>query len=134
MKKLLLGVIGLYLVAMGYLYFTQNDQLFPAKLIEKEAKVTGENIEPLSLHVNENVILDGVLRKDEASDAGLILYFGGNADDATESSDYCYYHYFGNIDGIARYCNRYDPFICRIVCRWWCRLYGFVTRYFRSFD
>ena len=52
-----------------------------------------------------------------------------NADDATESSDYCYYHYFGNIDGIARYCNRYDPFICRIVRRWWCRLYGFVTRY-----
>ena len=42
--------------------------------------------------------------------------------------------YFRYIDGIARYCNRYDPFICRIVCRWWCRLYGFVTRYFRSFD
>ena len=61
-------------------------------------------------------------------------YRAGNADDATESSDYCYYHYFGNIDGIAWYCNRYDPFICRIVCRWWCRLYGFVTRYFRSFD
>ncbi|WP_041958581.1 alpha/beta hydrolase [Sulfurospirillum arsenophilum] len=83
MRKLLLGVIGLYLVAMGYLYFTQNDQLFPAKLIEKEAKVSGENIESLSLYVKENVILDGVLRKDQESDAGLILYFGGNADDAT---------------------------------------------------
>lgn len=83
MKKLLLGVIGLYLVAVGYLYFTQNDQLFPAKLIEKEAKVSGENIEPLSLAVKENVVLDGVLRKDQESDAGLILYFGGNADDAT---------------------------------------------------
>ncbi len=84
MKKLLVGVIGLYLVAMGYLYFTQNDQLFPAKLIQKEAKVSGENIESLSLPVKEGVVLDGVLRKDEESDAGLILYFGGNADDATQ--------------------------------------------------
>jgi len=84
MKKLLVGVIGLYLVAMGYLYFTQNDQLFPAKLIQKEAKVSGENIESLSLRVKDGVVLDGVLRKDEESDAGLILYFGGNADDATQ--------------------------------------------------
>ncbi|WP_263833417.1 alpha/beta hydrolase [Sulfurospirillum oryzae] len=83
MKKLLLGVVGLYLVAMGYLYFTQNDQLFPAKSIEKQAKVSGENIESLSLHVKEGVDLEGVLRHDEASDAGLIIYFGGNADDAT---------------------------------------------------
>ncbi len=83
MKKLLVGVIGLYLIAVGYLYFTQNDQLFPAKLVEKEGKVTGENIESLSLRVADDVVLDGVLRKDEESDAGLILYFGGNADDAT---------------------------------------------------
>ena len=53
----------------------------------------------------------------------------GNAYDAAESSDYRYNYDFGYIDGIARYCNRYDPFICRIVRRWWCRLYGFVTRY-----
>lgn len=83
MKKLLFGVIGLYLVAMGYLYVTQNDQLFPAKLIAKQDKVRGANIEGLSLRINDSVVLDGVLRKDEAMDAGLILYFGGNADDAT---------------------------------------------------
>ena len=84
MKKLLFGVIGLYLVAMGYLYFTQNDQLFPTKLIEKEPKVSGPNIEPISLHVNNGAVLDGALFKDEQSDAGLIIYFGGNADDATQ--------------------------------------------------
>lgn len=85
MKKLLLGVVGLYLVAMGYLYFTQNDQLFPAKSIVKEAKVSGDAIESLTLRVKEDVVLDGVLRKDEeeGAGAGLILYFGGNADDAT---------------------------------------------------
>ena len=84
MKKLLFGVIGLYLVAAWYLYVTQNDQLFPAKLIEKQPKVSGENIESLSLHVNNGAVLEGVLRKDERSDAGLLIYFGGNADDATQ--------------------------------------------------
>lgn len=88
MKKLLLGVVGLYLAAMGYLYFTQDAQLFNAKAIEKQAKVSGENIVPLSLHVKEGVDLDGVLRQDEATDAGLILYFGGNADDATHFVTY----------------------------------------------
>lgn len=83
MKKLLISIIGFYSMAMGYLYFTQNDQLFPAKLIKKEARVSGENIENLSLHVKENAVLSGVLRKDEQSDAGLLVYFGGNADDAT---------------------------------------------------
>ena len=62
MKKLLVSVIGFYVMAMGYLYFTQNDQLFPAKLIEKEEKVKGENIESLSLRVAEDVVLDGVFQ------------------------------------------------------------------------
>jgi len=88
MKKLLLGVIGLYLVAMGYLYFTQDAQLFNIKAIEKQAKVSGTNIEPLTLHVKEGVTLEGVLRQDAQSDAGLIIYFGGNADDATHIVDY----------------------------------------------
>ncbi|KFL34205.1 MULTISPECIES: alpha/beta fold hydrolase [unclassified Sulfurospirillum] len=83
MKKLLFGMIGFYAVAMGYLYFTQNAQLFPAHLIEKQAQISGENIERLSLHVSADAVLDGVLRTDAQSDAGLILYFGGNADDAT---------------------------------------------------
>ena len=83
MKKILVGIIALYLVAMGYLYFTQDAQLFNVKAIEKQAAVSGENIEPISLHVQEDVILKGVLRNEEQSDAVLILYFGGNADDAT---------------------------------------------------
>lgn len=88
MKKLLLAVVGLYVVAMGYLYFTQDAQLFNVKAIEKQAKVSGETIESISLHVKEGVDLDGVLRQDEATDAGLILYFGGNADDSTHFLDY----------------------------------------------
>ena len=73
----------LALMCSIYLYFTQNDQLFPAKSIVKEAKVSGDAIESLTLRVKEDVVLDGVLRKDEEEGAGLILYFGGNADDAT---------------------------------------------------
>ena len=34
--------------------------------------------------------------------------------------DHRYHHHSGYIDGIARYCNRYDPFICCFVCWWWC--------------
>lgn len=83
MKRLIWGVVGLYFLAMGYLYFTQDEQIFPARLIEKEESVRGENITPLTLNVGDNVVLDGVLRKDEENNAGLILYFGGNADDAT---------------------------------------------------
>ncbi len=83
MKRLIWGVVGLYFLAMGYLYFTQDEQIFPARLIEKEEPVRGENITPLTLNVGDNAVLDGVLRKDEENNAALILYFGGNADDAT---------------------------------------------------
>ena len=46
------------------------------------------------------------------------------------SSYHCNNYYFRNVDGIAWYCNRYDSFICRFVCRWWNRLNCIVTRYF----
>ncbi|MBN1839362.1 MAG: alpha/beta hydrolase [Campylobacterales bacterium] len=83
MIKVLMGVVVLYVGAMGYLYFTQEKQIFAAHLIEEKPAPQGENLEPLALHVNENVVLEGILRKDEQSNAGLLLYFGGNADDAT---------------------------------------------------
>lgn len=83
MKALLLGVVVLYIAAMGYLYMTQTDQLFPHQNVDKNTKISGDAIESRSLLVSDGVILDGVERKDENSDAGLILYFGGNSDDAT---------------------------------------------------
>ncbi len=88
MKKIILGIVSLYILAMGYLYFTQEAQIFPAQSIQKEQVVQAQNQEKISLHVNADVVLQGVLRKDEKSDAGLLLYFGGNADDATLFASY----------------------------------------------
>ena len=69
--------------------------------------------------MEKNTALSGaeVVGNPERAGRGYCI---GNAYDATESSDYCHNHYIGYIDGIARYCNRYDPFVCRFVCRWWC--------------
>ncbi len=83
MIKVFIGVVVLYVGAMGYLYFTQEKQIFAAHLIEEKPAPEGENLEPLVLHVNKKVVLEGILRKDEESNAALLLYFGGNADDAT---------------------------------------------------
>lgn len=88
MKKIISALVSLYFLAMGYLYFTQEAQIFPASSIEKEQIPTVPNSEKIALHVNAEVVLQGVLRKDEKSDAGLLLYFGGNADDATLFSSY----------------------------------------------
>jgi len=82
-KRLIGGVLGLYFLAIGYLYFTQDEQIFPAHLIQKKEPVRGENITPLTLRVSDHAVLDGVLRKDEEPNAALMLYFAGNADDAT---------------------------------------------------
>lgn len=73
----------LYGVAMGYLYSMQDMLVFNVAAIEKQDKVSGEGIENISLHVNDNTVLDGVYKKSLSPDAPLILYFGGNADDAT---------------------------------------------------
>jgi pimeloyl-ACP methyl ester carboxylesterase len=87
-KKIISALLSLYLLAIGYLYFTQEAQIFPAQSIKKEQIVQANNQEKISLHVNADVLLQGVLRKDEKSDAGLLLYFGGNADDATLFASY----------------------------------------------
>lgn len=76
-------IVLVYVAAMGYLYITQDAQVFNAKAIEKQAKVSVQNVENITLHVNEKVDLEGVYRKSTSDDAPLILYFGGNADDAT---------------------------------------------------
>ncbi len=83
LKRMIFSVIGFYFLAMGYIYVTQDEQVFNQKTIEKQAKVSGENIENIALNVKEKVDLEGVYRKANAENAPLMIYFGGNADDAT---------------------------------------------------
>lgn len=41
MIKVLIGVVVLYVGAMGYLYFTQEKQIFAAHLIERKTSPSG---------------------------------------------------------------------------------------------
>lgn len=82
MLKIFLVVVALYIAAMGYLYITQESQVFNAKAIEKEEHIEGANIEHITLNVG-SAILSGIYKKADIQDAPVVLYFGGNADDAT---------------------------------------------------
>lgn len=83
MKLIMIGIAILYLGGMAYLYFFQNSILFNAGAIKQEAAFEVPNMEHISLKVNDTVVLDGVYKHAKSKDAPLLIYFGGNADDAT---------------------------------------------------
>jgi len=83
LKRIIVSLVGFYLVAIGYLYVTQEDQVFNAKmLVVKEQNIPKKGVEEVSLDV-EGARLKGLYRNVQ-KDAPLLLYFGGNADDARE--------------------------------------------------
>lgn len=71
-----------YFAAMAYLYFFQSSLIFKALSIEEQAPFSLLDTKHISLHVKE-AVLQGVYKKAKNQNAPLILYFGGNADDAT---------------------------------------------------
>lgn len=81
MKLLILGLLALYLGALVYIYFTQDSQIFNPRAIEKKEPIKLKNVENITLEVAKNIVLDGVHKK--ADNSPFIIYFGGNADDAT---------------------------------------------------
>lgn len=83
LKRMIVSLVGFYLFAIGYLYVTQEDQVFNAKmLVVKEQNIPKDGVEHMSLDVKE-ALLKGLYRNVKA-EAPLLLYFGGNADDARE--------------------------------------------------
>ncbi len=83
MRTILFGIVILYLGALAYIYFTQNSQLFNRASIDKNPSFELKNMEHISLHVEQNVVLNGVYKHSLMKNAPLLIYFGGNADDAT---------------------------------------------------
>jgi len=83
MKVVFILLIIIYLAAVSYIYFTQDAQIFNKNAITPMPDFKLENTEQISLHVKENVILDGVYKHSKNKDAPLLIYFGGNSDDAT---------------------------------------------------
>jgi len=83
MKFVFFVFLLLYLGVLVYFYFTQDSKIFKPNDIEKREPIEVKNMKNISLHVNGDATLYGVYRKADKNDAKLILYFGGNSDDAT---------------------------------------------------
>lgn len=80
MKLALLALVILYLLAMAYLYFFQTSIVFNSKAIKEQEPISLQNTKEITLQVKD-AVLQGVYKK--ANSDSLIIYFGGNADDAT---------------------------------------------------
>jgi len=83
MKIFILGFVLIYLCIAVYIYVTQDAKVFNPHLIENKQSLSLKNVENLSFEVENNIVLDGVYKKADKDNAPLIIYFGGNADDAT---------------------------------------------------
>jgi len=82
-KFLILGLVFVYLCVVVYIYITQDEKVFQPNLIENREPISLKNVENLSFEVKKNIVLDGVYKKANKENAPLLIYFGGNADDAT---------------------------------------------------
>jgi len=82
MKILLVIAAVVYLSALVYIYVTQDDKIFNATSIEKREPFSLKGVEQITFEIDD-IVLDGIYKKSQKEDAPLILYFGGNADDAT---------------------------------------------------
>ena len=81
MKLLIFGLVALYLGALIYIYLTQDSQVFNPSGIEKKEPIKLKNVEHITFEVAKDVILKGIHKTSDNSP--FIIYFGGNADDAT---------------------------------------------------
>jgi len=80
LKWLILGLV-VYLGALAYVYLTQERQIFNASSIQTPLDFPCYPCETLRLEVASDVVLEGLHRP--FKEAPVLLYFGGNADDAT---------------------------------------------------
>jgi esterase/lipase len=83
MKLLILGLIALYFGALVYIYLTQDSKVFNSSAIEKKEPISLKNTEKITFKVEKDVLLEGIHKTIETENSPLIIYFGGNADDAT---------------------------------------------------
>jgi len=83
MKVIIFSLIGIYLGALVYIYVTQDSQVFEPNTIEKKEPIALKDVKKISFKVADGVVLDGIYKKSTKQNVPLIIYFGGNADDAT---------------------------------------------------
>ncbi len=81
MKFVILSLVFIYAGALLYIYLTQDSQVFNPSAIDKKEPVKLKNVEHISFEMENDVVLKGIHKK--TNNAPLLIYFGGNADDAT---------------------------------------------------
>ena len=81
MKFVLFSMAFIYAGALLYIYLTQDSQVFNPSAIDKKEPVKLKNVEHISFEMENDVVLKGIHKK--TNNAPLLIYFGGNADDAT---------------------------------------------------
>ncbi len=82
-KKVISLVALIYFGAMFYIYFTQDEQIFPSYLA-KEIELNSTNLKEINLKIDDKVSLNGLYYQSFDANAPLIIYFSGNATDAKE--------------------------------------------------
>jgi len=89
MIKLLLLIVCLYMGAVFYLYFTQDSKIFNFSIVKKQKPqvlTICSDCQEVKLK-SDGALLDGVYKENNSTK--LIIYFGGNSDDATDFIKYC---------------------------------------------
>lgn len=79
MKTIILAALFVYILAMGYLYFTQEGQIFNTQAASRVALST-KNLDDIHLKMPDGTVLQGI--KKDGNPQKTLIYFGGNADDA----------------------------------------------------
>jgi len=82
-KIIIVVVVLVYCVVSAYIYLTQDSRVFNIAQIEKKEPFVLKNTKEIGLKVDDGVVLDGLYRKSKSDNAPLLIYFGGNSDDAT---------------------------------------------------
>ncbi len=83
MKIVVFLLLLVYLCVLVYVYVTQDTTIFNSSQIEKKDSFSLIDTRDVKLKVADRVVLDGIYKKSLKKDAPLIIYFGGNSDDAT---------------------------------------------------
>ncbi|MDD3463377.1 MAG: alpha/beta hydrolase [Sulfurospirillaceae bacterium] len=83
MVRAIIILVGAYLLVLSALHLYQEKIIFNSSAIEILPEVEGKNIEHITFECEDGSMLDGVYKKATVANAPLLLYFGGNADDAT---------------------------------------------------
>lgn len=71
------------MAVLAYFYITQDSKIFNFSEIEKDEPFIVKDTKEIKLKISDDVTLDGLYKKSKKEDASLIIYFGGNSDDAT---------------------------------------------------